>query len=208
MDTLSLARLGADVTGVDFSERAISLARSLSEELGVPARFIQSDIYRLREVLEEEFDIVYTSYGVLCWLPDMEGWGEIVSSYVRPGGFFYIVENHPFGIMVDEDVQDRFQVVYPYFCNEALRFEDEGPYIDKDLRLENKVSYRWMHTMGAILNSLIRSGLGIEFLHEFPFSFFPIHPAMEEGADGYWHFEDDTFNVPMVFSLKAIKPEG
>lgn len=206
MDTLSLARLGADVTGVDFSETAISMARTLSEELGLPARFVQSDIYELREVLDEEFDIVFTSYGVLCWLPNMERWGEIVSSFVSPGGFFYIVENHPFGIMIDEDVKGRFQVGYPYFCNEALRFEDEGPYIDRDIRLENKVSYEWIHTMGAILNSLIDGGLRIEFLHEYPFSFFPIHPSMEEKADGYWHFKDDEFNVPMIFSLKAMKP--
>jgi SAM-dependent methyltransferase len=206
MDTISLARMGAEVTGVDFSGEAISLAQSLSEELGIRARFIQSDIYKLNEVLDEEFDIVFTSYGVLCWLPDIARWGEIAASFVAPGGFFYIVENHPFGIMINEHVEDRFQVGYPYFCNEPLRFEGGGTYIDPDQRLENKVSYEWMHTMGGIMNSLIRNGLVIEFLHEFPFGFFPIHPSMREGDDGYWYFKDENFNVPMIFSLKASRP--
>jgi len=206
MDTLSLARMGAKVTGVDFSGEAISLARSLSEELGIKARFIQSDIYKLNEVLDEDFDIVFTSYGVLCWLSDIDRWGDIAASFVAPGGFFYIVENHPFGIMIDEHVEDRFQVGYPYFYNDPLRFEDEGTYIDPDQRLENKVSYEWTHTMGGIMNSLIRNGLIIEFLHEFPFSFFPIHPSMREGDDDYWYFKDENFNVPMIFSLKASRP--
>src|SRR5919206_2445351 len=102
-DTLSWARLGAEVTGVDFSTEAIRLARALNEELHIPARFIQSNIYALPDVLDERFDIVFTSYGVLAWLPDLDAWGEIVARYLKPGGFFYIVENHPLTGMVSDD---------------------------------------------------------------------------------------------------------
>jgi len=206
MDSLSLARMGAKVTGVDFSGEAIVQAQRLSEELGIPARFIQADIYDLDKILEERFDIVFTSYGVLCWLPDIDRWGEIMASHVRPGGFFYIVENHPFGILIDENVMERFQTGLPYFSRKIFRYEEEGTYIDADLRLENKVSYEWVHTMGDIINSLIRNGLRIEFLHEFPFSFSPIHPSMEKCEDGYWYFKDTGFNIPMIFSLRACRP--
>ena len=207
MDSLSLARMGAIVTGVDFSGEAIGKARELSEELDIPARFIRADVYELDGVLDEHFDIVFTSYGVLCWLPDITRWGEVVSSHLRPGGFFYIVENHPFGILIDETVDDHFQPGLPYFTDETFRYEDEGTYIDPDLRLENSTSYEWLHTLGDIVNSLIRRGLRIDFLHEFPFGFFPIHPSMEEGEDGYWYFSRSGFNIPMIFSLKATLPE-
>ena len=95
LDTMSWARMGANVTGVDFSDQAIALARSISDELKIPARFIQSNIYDAPDVLHEQFDIVFTSYGALCWLPDIKRWAEIAASFVKPGGFFYIAEFHP-----------------------------------------------------------------------------------------------------------------
>jgi 2-polyprenyl-3-methyl-5-hydroxy-6-metoxy-1,4-benzoquinol methylase len=95
LDTLSWARLGATVTGMDFSEEAIAAARALAAELGIAATFIASDLYRLPEVLDEQFDIVYTSRGVLGWLPDIAAWGRVAAQFVRPGGFLYVTEIHP-----------------------------------------------------------------------------------------------------------------
>ena len=96
LDTMSWARLGARVTGVDFSDRAISLAQELSKELGIEADFVCSDVYDLRSILDKQFDIVFTSYGILCWLPDLRRWAEVIAHFLRPGGTFYMVEGHPF----------------------------------------------------------------------------------------------------------------
>src|SRR5579863_6395293 len=101
LDTMSWARMGAHVTGVDFSDQAIALARSISAECKIPARFLHSNIYDTPNVLHEQFDIVFTSYGALCWLPDIKRWAEVAASFVKPGGFFYIAEFHPLTQMAD-----------------------------------------------------------------------------------------------------------
>lgn len=103
LDTLSWARLGAEVTGVDFSEEAIEYAKRLSQELDIPARFICSNIYDTIELITDKFDIVFTSYGVLCWLPDLVEWAEIISHFLRCGGIFYIVEFHPVNNIFDNE---------------------------------------------------------------------------------------------------------
>ena len=96
MDTMSWARLGAEATGVDFSDAAIDLARSLNDELGLSARFLCSNVYDLPGALDEQFDIVFTSHGVLCWLPDLDGWAGVIDNHLKPGGLFYIIDGHPF----------------------------------------------------------------------------------------------------------------
>jgi len=206
MDTLSWARNGALVTGIDFAPEAIKLARELSVQLKINAKFIEANIYDIPNIINEKFDIVFTSYGVLCWLPDIKKWGEIISYCLKPGGFFYIIESHPFGFLIDENYLERFQTGYPYFNEgKAIRFEDETNLIDKSKKLKNKVSFEWIHPLSTIINSLIENGLQIEFIHEFPYCFFPIHPDMIKGENQYYHFQNNLFNVPMMFSLKAIK---
>jgi ubiquinone/menaquinone biosynthesis C-methylase UbiE len=135
LDTLSWARLGADVTGVDFSEQAMAAARALAAEVGIPARFIQSDVYKLPEVLDEQFDVVYTSCGVLGWLPDIEAWARVAARFVRPGGFLYVTEIHPVAqVFDDEGVEPgQLRLRYPYWSHaEPLRFEVKGSYADPD----------------------------------------------------------------------------
>src|SRR5438067_5957834 len=123
LDSLSWARLGAAVTGVDFSDKAIALARSLSEETGIPATFVQSNIYDLADNLTGQFDIVFTSYGVLWWLPDLAGWAKVVSHFLKPGGTFLLVEAHPIASMFDPDDPSELKVKYPYFpSREPLKF--------------------------------------------------------------------------------------
>ena len=211
MDTLSWARLGAKVTGVDFSEDAIDLARSLSKEVGIEANFVCSSVYDLPGKLSGQFDIVYTSAGVLCWLPDLKKWAEVISHFLRPGGFFYILESHPFSHVFDDskDVTE-LKVKHSYFHSpEPTKWEAEGDYADPDAVVKNP-SYEWTHSMGEIINSLIASRLQIEFLHEFPVLFHKWLPfmeeVMEEDDEGWWRIPGDK--LPLIFTLKATKPES
>jgi SAM-dependent methyltransferase len=210
LDTLSWARLGAQVTGVDFSPQAIDLARSLAQELELDARFICSDIYALPEVLSERFDLVYTSYGVLTWLPDLVGWAEVVTHFLRPGGTFYIAEIHPFA-MVFSDLQDAtdLEVHYPYFPTpEPMRFEQEGSYAAPGEETEQRVTFEWAYPIGAVVDALIGAGLRIEFLHEFPFACFKMYPFLEVDEEGRWWLPDRKEVIPMTFSLQATRPDG
>mgnify|MGYP006289716447 FL=1 len=209
LDTLSWARLGARVTGVDFSPQAIDLARSLAQELELDARFICSDIYALPEVLSQRFDLVYTSYGVLTWLPDLEGWAEVVAHFLRPGGTFYIAEIHPFA-MVFSDLEDAtdLEVHYPYFPTpEPMRFEQEGSYAAPGEETKQRVTYEWAYPIGDVVDALIGAGLRIEFLHEFPFACFQMVPFLEVDEEGRWWLPGKKELIPMTFSLQAFKPD-
>jgi len=205
MDTLSWARMGAMVTGVDFSQKAISLAKELSEELKIPARFILSNIYDVPKILNVKFDIVYTSYGTICWLPDMIKWAQIINNYLKPRGIFYIIDNHLFGLIIDEH-QEPFKVGYDYFNEGKPMYWDESPaYADPNAILKNQASYEWFHLMSDIINALLKADLELEFLHEFPFTFHNIHPDMKRREDGYWEFQTLKFSVPMMFSIRSYK---
>ena len=208
--TLSWARLGAKVTGVDFSEKAIMLARSLGEDIGVDADFVVSDVYDLPDALDarEKFDIVFTSYGVLCWLPDLTRWGQIIAHFLKPGGTFYLAEFHPFAnIFYDEDDATDLVVHYPYFYTpEPMRFEPDGygSYADRSATVTT-TDFEWNHGLGDVINALISAGLKIEFLREFPYSCYQHLPMMEKGDDGYWRLKDKGESVPLVYSIKATK---
>lgn len=206
MDTLSWARLGARVTGVDFSAPAIQRARALARELGIEARFVHSDLYSLPEGLDGTFDIVFTSYGVLCWLPDLTRWAAVIARFLRPGGTFYIVEGHPAADLFD-DTRDilPLQVAYAYFHDEPLRWDEDGSYADRDARVEHTVTYEWTHGLGDVVSALAGAGLRIEFLHEFPFSMYRKLPGMEEHEDGFWWLNGGERLAPFLFSLKATK---
>ena len=207
LDTLSWARNGAIVTGVDFSHQAIETAKRLAIETGVEARFVESDLLALENALEGEFDIVFSSYGVLCWLPDLQSWAKTIAHFLKPGGFFYLAEDHPSAQIIDARSSDRIQIAYPYFTGgKPTLFRDLGTYTDRNAKLDNSTTYEWTHTMGDVLNSLIEAGLRVEFVHEFPFSFFKRHEDMEQKEDGTWHFKDHNVSFPMVFTLRARKP--
>lgn len=209
-DTMSWARLGATVTGVDFSDTAIALARSLSAELNIPATFVQSDIYALPDVLEGQFDIVYVSYGAISWLPDIFKWARVVSHFLKQGGTFYMAEFHPFAFVMDNiEGSDALHIMYPYSSplDKPLRFETKGNYADPDSEVEG-VEHTWNHGMGEILNALIQAGLRIEFLHEHHFSVEgTMWKGLEPGQDGYFRFSDPVQReaVPLLFSVRATK---
>lgn len=202
MGTISWAREGAIATGVDLSDESIELAKKLSNDVGVSADFICADIYSLPEVLDKKFDIVFTSDGVLAWLPDIKKWAKIVSHFLKDGGTFYISEIHPLTNIFSKD----FQITDSYFRKEPYVEEVSGPdYADDHTTVEG-TTYEWSHPLSDIVTALIEEGLKIEFLHEFPFTVYDQFPGlMEEDEQGYWKFKDKNIEVPLLFSLKATK---
>ena len=202
LDTMSWARLGANATGVDFSDTAIDLARSLNDDLGLDTRFICSNVYDLPEVLDEQFDIVFTSEGVLCWLPDLDKWAEVVCRFLRPGGVFYILDGHPFMTVFEESEAGEMNPTYTYLHNQF--FEGGGPSYTGPELIESPV-YEWHHSLGAIVTALVRSGLAIEFLHEFSVSGYHAYPSMTKHDDGWWRFDKHNDSIPQMFSIRATK---
>lgn len=208
LDTLSWLRHGAArVTGVDFSPRAIALARVLAEEVGLAgcARFVESSIDELPEHLTGPFDVVYTSYGVLGWLPDLTRWGQMVAHFLRPGGVFYIAEYHPFSYILDDEAPE-FRISYPYFADEPMQaWPVEGTYADPGADIKG-VSYEWMHTLGEVVTAVAQAGLRIEYLHEFDTTNYPFAPYMDKVGDRAYRLQQHAESVPLMFSLRAVKP--
>jgi SAM-dependent methyltransferase len=210
LDTLSWARLGAKVTGADFSEKSIEQARALSAEVDIPAEFVVSDIYDLPDNLKGEFDVVYTSRGVLGWLPDVERWARVAAHFVKPGGIFYITEIHPvLLVMKDTDVKPgETRLHYPYWTHEKpLVFETYGSYANREAYAEPLPEHAWDHSLGEIVTALIAAGLQIEFLHEFDFVDWGMD-MLVEGEDGRWRLPPDAGGeLPLMFSIRATRPE-
>ena len=210
IDTLSWARLGAVVTGADISPAAVALAAELAEELGFPdARFVESNVYDLPANLDGTFDVVYTSRGVLGWLPDIQGWAQVVSHFVRPGGVFFITEAHPvYNVFENEGVEaGELRLEYPYFEHpEPLVFPVQGSYADPDADVGDQSEHGWDHGLGEIVTALIEAGLRIEALVEHPFLAWPAD-FLVETDDGSWRLPPTIKGeLPLMFSLRATKP--
>jgi len=201
LDTLSWARKGAQVTGVDFSGEGISIARSLSKELSIDAEFICSNIYNLPEVMDGQFDIVFTSYGALCWLSDIDRWAEIVKCYLKSGGTFYMIEFHPLIGVLDYEEGRNFENSY-FYSPEPTKYEADGSYADGGSHSPH-TAYEWMHNLGDIVTALIAAGLKLEFLHEFPFSPYGCFPFVEEYEPGKYMLKDRPNTIPLTFSIRA-----
>ena len=208
VDTLSWARLGARVTGIDFSAASLEVARSLAADLGSDARFVESNVYDLPERLDEPgaFDVVFTSYGVLCWLPDVTEWARVAAHFLRPGGAFHIVEFHPFaGIFDDDEGQTDLHIRYPYFhSDEPMEFEGTGSYAEPTADITTR-GYEWAHSLGDVVSALVDAGLRIEHLREFPFSAYQQLPMLELCEDGWWRLPGGAEGIPLMYSIKAVK---
>ncbi len=201
-DTISWAREGAEVTGVDFSDEAISMAQKLAREEGINAEFICCDIYDLKNHLHEKFDIVFTSYGVIGWLPDMEKWAGIVAHYLKPGGVFYMAEFHPVVWMFDNGFT---KFGNSYFKGDAIIETVTKTYTDGGAHAE-ATEIGWNHSLGEVISALTKQGLQIEFLHEFPYSVYNCFANTVQGADGLWRIKGLENIIPMMYSVKATKP--
>ena len=208
IDTLCWARLGAHATGADFSSAAVEQARALGEEVGLAAQFVCSDLYDLSDHLDGTFDIVYTSRGVLGWLPDVDRWASVAAHFVKPGGFFYITEVHPVAQVFDDDdgVTD-LRLRYPYFTHaDPLTFETQGSYADRSAQVSQRTEYGWNHGMGEIVTALANAGLRVDFLHEFPFVEWPVS-FLRAASDGTYRLPPEhDGQLPLFFSLKASRP--
>lgn len=201
-DTLSWARLGAEVTGVDFSEASIAAAKALAKDLKLEANFVCSNIYDLDKNLSDSFDIVFTSYGVIGWLPDLEKWAATIARFCKRGGIFYMAEFHPVVWMFDDHFE---KIIYPYHNARVIEEAVEGSYADRGAAIRS-TSYSWNHSLAEVINALIGSGLQLEFLHEFPWSPYNCFQNTIQGADGNYRISNLEGLIPMMYSLKARKP--
>jgi SAM-dependent methyltransferase len=209
LDTLSWAREGADVVGVDFSAVAVETARDLAAEadLADRAEFVESSVYDLPDALDGGFDVVFTSYGVLGWLPDLDRWAEVAARFVRPGGTFYLAEHHPLTETLRWDFDGgKTEFVRPYFTpDEPMTYEGPGTYADYDLELEHDRSHTWPHGLGEMLTALLDAGLSLEFVHEHSFAVEEQFEGMTQDDDGFWRFESGV-EIPLTVSIRATKP--
>ena len=226
MDSLNWARLGADVTGVDLSDEAIKEAQKLNNELGMNAKFICCNVYDLyphntesskvstlggdlespteslrRSMRAGSFDIVFTSYGVIGWLPDLDKWAAIISHYLKPGGMFYLAEFHPVIWMFDDDFT---HIKHAYTNKEVIVTENQGTYTDKNAPIKAK-EYSWNHSISEVLNALLAHGLQLTSFNEYMYSPYPCFNNITAAENGNWHIKGLEGMVPMVYSLKATK---
>jgi SAM-dependent methyltransferase len=212
IDTLSWARLGAIVTGADFSPAAVELARELAVDLGFPdARFIESNLYDLPDNLEGEFDVVYTSRGVLGWLPDIRGWARVVAHFLAPDGRFFISEIHPVIQAFENEgvATGELRLAYPYWEHRApLVFDVHGSYADPTADIGAHQEHGWDHGLGEIVTALIDAGLQIEWLRESPELDWSADFLVETApASGRFRLPDDAKGeLPLMFSLLAHRP--
>ena len=206
LDTLSWAREGAEVTGVDFSADAVRTARRLARETRLPARFVRSNIYDLPGRLQGRFDVVYTAKGAICWLPDLRPWGRMIARYLAPGGRFYLFEDHPFSdLFPNEKEVTRLELKYAYLGGRALRDVSSGTYAT-DHAMRNRVSYMWVHPISEVLTALLDAGLVVERVREFPFAYWRKFPFLRRRRDGYWYLPEGSGAIPMSWSLIARAP--
>jgi len=200
-DSLSIARMGAKVTGVDISDKSIEKAQELNESLGLDAEFICCDVYELPHILNKKFDIVFTSYGTIGWLPNMDTWASVISTFLKPGGRFVFAEFHPVVWMFDNDFD---KVTYNYFNTGPIYETEEGTYADREAPIM-KDYVGWNHSLGEILGALLNNGLTIQSFREFDYSPYNCFMHTVEISPQKFRIEHMDNRLPMVYSLEAIK---
>ena len=212
-DTVSLARLGASMTGLDFSAPAVAQAQRLADRIGADARFVQAEVYSAVDVLGRgAFDLVFTGIGALCWLPSVRRWAAVVAGLLRPGGRLFIREGHPMLWALDDARQqdDLLVVRYPYFEREEPVVSDEGgTYVQTDAVFQHNVTHEWNHGLGEIITALLDEGMQITALTEHdsvPWEALP--GKMERTESGEWRLADQPWRLPHSYTLQAVKTEA
>ena len=208
-DTLSLARLGAQMSGVDFSPASLTEARTLAQRCNTPIDYHESDVFLAAEVLPQgNFDLVYTGIGALCWLPSIERWAQTVGALLKPGGRLFIREGHPMLWAINEDHHDSLRVELPYFeTREPLVWDDENTYVETDSPLKATMTHEWNHGLGEIISALLGQGLQITALVEhqsIPWEALPGQMIVDER--GEWRLKEAPWRLPWSYTLQAIKP--
>lgn len=208
-DTLSLARLGARVTGLDFSPSALAAARQLAADCQQPVRYVESELYNAPAALGgSRFDIVYTGIGALCWLPDIKRWASVVASLLRPGGRLFIREGHPMlWALGDERPDGLVTLEYPYFEGPGITFVEKQTYVDHDGELDEPESIGFNHGIGEILTALMRAGMSITAFEEHdsvPWQAIG-GDTMVVGDLGEWRLRDRPERLAATYTLQAVK---
>ncbi len=200
-DSIALARMGASVVGVDFSEKAVEKANELAATLNVDATFVCCNIYDLKEHLDEQFDIVFTSYGTIGWLSDINAWSDIVSTYLKPGGKFVFAEFHPVVWMFDNDFE---RVEYRYFKSEPIIEIENGTYADKNAPITT-TSITWNHGLAEVMTALLSNNLMINAFQEFDYSPYNCLNKMVQVAPRQFRIAHLDNKIPMVYAISATK---
>jgi 2-polyprenyl-3-methyl-5-hydroxy-6-metoxy-1,4-benzoquinol methylase len=203
-DSISLARLGAEVTGVDLSDKAIANAKQLAKETKSNTDFICCDIYELPKYLNRQFDIVFASYGTIGWLPDLDKWAKVISKFLKPKGQFVFAEFHPVVWMFDDNFQN---ITYRYFNSGAIFESENGTYADKNADISQEY-VMWNHGLSEVLNSLIKNGLTINSFQEYDYSPYDCFDHTLEFEPKKYRIKHLDNKIPMVFSLSASKTAG
>jgi 2-polyprenyl-3-methyl-5-hydroxy-6-metoxy-1,4-benzoquinol methylase len=200
-DSLSLARIGAKVVGVDLSDEAIKTAQQLNQELGLDAQFVVSDILELIGKIGQKFDMVFTSYGTIGWLPDLNKWAETIAHYLKPNGKLIFAEFHPIVWMFDDDFE---RVSYCYFNDAAIVETTSGTYADTEAPIE-KTEISWNHGLGEVFQALKKNGLQVEDFKEYDYSPYNCFSGMKKLDEQRFIIKKHGNKLPMVYSLTAIK---
>ncbi len=200
-DTLSWQRMGAQCVGVDLSDEGIKLAKKLNNELQLDAEFVCCNVLDTSEYVKDMFDIVFTSYGTIGWLPDLKPWAKMISERLKTGGVFYIVEFHPILWMFDY-VDGKPEMKYHYSQDEVIYEEYEGTYANQSSKMVSK-EYGWNHGLSEVVNALIEAGLRIDYLNEYDESPYDVFPGLIKTETGLYKMKNQLF--PMIFEIKATK---
>ena len=212
LDTLTLAQRGARVTGIDFSPKAITAARSLAEEVGLTATFVEGDLYDAPSLIDGRFDLVFTTWGTICWLPDLAGWAEVAAGFLKPGGRFYFADCHPVAYVWADEAgacdppAGLFRTKYPYFHGSGpLDLDDPIDYAS-DFKPVNTRSFEWVHTVGDIVTAVSAAGLTFEFLREHPEITWALLPSLVATEGGQYGWPEGTEpTLPLSLSFMARK---
>ena len=204
LDSISLSRMGAKVTAVDFCTKAINFAQSLSKDLDVDTKFICSNIYNIGNLVLEQFDIIYMSYGAICWLPDIDKLIKKVKTFLKPNGEFVLVDFHPLAISFD--LLREESIKYSYFNQKDIPIEihRKGTYADLNAPIET-TEFNWNHSIDEIINGFTKNNFTINKFNEYPFLPMDGFPNLELGNDGYYHVVNSHNKYPLLFSIKAKK---
>lgn len=210
-DTVSLSRLGPRrVVGVDLSPASLRIARDLAARTDAEIDYVESNVYDAREAVEGDFDLVYTSIGVLCWLPDVAGWARVVASMLRPGGRFLIRDDHPMFMAIGEDVSDGLRLEQPYFERpEPMTWDEPGSYVETPEgapEFRHGRNHQWHHSIGEILTAVLGAGLVLDSFEETPFSAWTPWPELMVRDGDRYRLRQDPDRVAMQYVLTAHRP--